>query len=122
MTTGVLVLLGYLDDDTIRNNIMPSTRLVMSVSFYFDQAEMMTAKLGALIAEAVSSRLDAKPLNTGLLDGDDRLLALKQIIKNPKEGKHEGYSGKSENLMRSRYCNEQQRGRSDSRSLGGNRR
>ncbi|EIE86612.1 hypothetical protein G6F55_007123 [Rhizopus delemar] len=85
VTIGVLVLLGYLDDDTIRNNIMPSTRLVMSVSFYFDQAEMMTAKLGALIAEAVSSRLDTKPLNTGLLDGDDRLLALKQIIKNPKE-------------------------------------
>ncbi|KAI9263064.1 telomere length regulation protein-domain-containing protein [Sporodiniella umbellata] len=78
ITLSVLVLLGYTEH-------LEMTHLVKGVSFYFEQGERSTAQLGALVAEAVSSKLDKEPLNTGLLEGDGRLLSWKKIIFDAKE-------------------------------------
>ncbi|RCI04833.1 telomere binding protein [Rhizopus stolonifer] len=78
VTVGMLVLLGYAQNLRMGN-------LVKSVSFYFDQGDRATAQLGALVAEAVSSKLDKEPLNTGLLEGEPKLLEWKKIIFNAKE-------------------------------------
>ncbi|KAG1173268.1 hypothetical protein G6F70_005924 [Rhizopus microsporus] len=86
VSTSVLVLLSYLEDDDIRYHIMPDTRLIRSVSFYLDSGDIETAKLGALVAEATSSRIDKEnALNMGLLDEDKELQALRQIVFKTEE-------------------------------------
>ncbi|KAI7902821.1 telomere length regulation protein-domain-containing protein [Cokeromyces recurvatus] len=81
ITKVILVLIAYLSDDTIRTEIMGKTSILYSVSDYFDSGDISIAQLGAVVAEAISSRIDKdKPLDTGLLTTSDELLELKKLV------------------------------------------
>ncbi|KAL9537725.1 hypothetical protein MBANPS3_011521 [Mucor bainieri] len=79
MTAVILTLIAYLDVQDVQISIMMETDLLNSVSDYFASGDATTARIGAVMAEAVSCKTE-KPLNTTLLDGQDRLLELKGLV------------------------------------------
>ncbi|KAK4513392.1 uncharacterized protein ATC70_005390 [Mucor velutinosus] len=81
MTAVILSLISYLDVPTVQVTIMTETHLLNSVSQYFASGDAATARIGAVMAEAVSYKIDKeKPLHTTLLDGQDRLVELKGLV------------------------------------------
>ncbi|KAI9477807.1 MAG: telomere length regulation protein-domain-containing protein [Benjaminiella poitrasii] len=81
ITKVMLALMAYLSDSDINSEIMGRTSILNSVSDYFDSGDIATAQLGAVVAEAISSRLDKdKPLNTGLISASDDLIKLKSLV------------------------------------------
>lgn len=81
MTAVILTLIAYLDVQDVQISIMMETNLLNSVSQYFASGDATTARIGAVMAEAVSCKTDKeKPLNTTLLEGQDRLVELKGLV------------------------------------------
>ncbi|GAN04450.1 telomere length regulation protein TEL2 homolog [Mucor ambiguus] len=81
MTAVILTLIAYLDVQDVQISIMMETTLLNSVSQYFASGDAATARIGAVMAEAVSCKTDKeKPLHTTLLDGQDRLVELKGLV------------------------------------------
>ncbi|CAO3655984.1 unnamed protein product [Mucor fragilis] len=81
MTAVILTLTAYLDVQDVQISIMMETSLLNSVSQYFASGDAATARIGAVMAEAVSSKIDKEnPLNTTLLDGQDGLVELKGLV------------------------------------------
>ncbi|OBZ88164.1 Telomere length regulation protein TEL2 [Choanephora cucurbitarum] len=81
MTTALLSLIAYLSNDDIQHTIMAETPLFHHVSTYFNSGDIQIAQLGAVVAEALSSRIDKeKPLNTTLLDSNPSLQELKGLV------------------------------------------
>jgi len=81
MTAVILTLIAYLDVQDVQISVMMETNLLNSVSQYFASGDAATARIGAVMAEAVSSKIDKeKPLNTTLLDGQDGLVELKGLV------------------------------------------
>ncbi|KAI8098324.1 telomere length regulation protein-domain-containing protein [Gilbertella persicaria] len=81
MTTVLLSFVAYLPHHELKQTTMVETSLFHSVSTWFNSGDIQTAQLGAVVAEAISSKLDTeKPLNTGLLDDNDHLRELKGLV------------------------------------------
>ncbi|KAL7315285.1 telomere binding protein, variant 3 [Mucor circinelloides] len=81
MTAIILTLIAYLQVQDVQISIMMETSLLNSVSQYFASGDMATARIGAVMAEAVSSKIDKeKPLDTTLLNDQDGLLELKGLV------------------------------------------
>lgn len=81
MTAVILTLIAYMSAQDIQIYIMIETNLLNSVSQYFASGDILTAQIGAVMAEAISTKIDKeKPLNTTLLDSQDNLLQLKGLV------------------------------------------
>ncbi|KAI9364186.1 telomere length regulation protein-domain-containing protein [Pilaira anomala] len=81
ITTAMLCLIAYLPNDIIMHTIMAQTSLFHSVSAYFHSGDMVTAQLGAVVAEAITGRTEPdKPIDTGLLDRSPELKKMKSLI------------------------------------------
>ena len=81
MTAIILTLIAYMSAPDIQISIMMETNLLNSVSQYFASGDIPTAQIGAVMAEAISIKIDKeKPLNTTLLDSQDNLIQLKGLV------------------------------------------
>lgn len=81
MTAVILTLIAYINTRDIQTTIMMETNLLNSVSQYFASGDIATAQIGAVMAEAISSKIDPeKPLNTTLLDSQDDLVQIKDLV------------------------------------------
>jgi hypothetical protein len=81
MTAVILTLIAYMSAQDIQISIMIETNLLNSVSQYFASGDIPTAQIGAVMAEAISTKIDKEnPLNTTLLDSQDNLLQLKGLV------------------------------------------
>ncbi|KAI8640641.1 telomere length regulation protein-domain-containing protein, partial [Parasitella parasitica] len=81
LTAVILSFIAHLSIQDIQVSIMMETGLLNSVSLYFATGDVSIARIGAVMAEAVSSKLDKeKPLNTTLLDSQERLNQLKNLV------------------------------------------
>ncbi|KAI9311350.1 telomere length regulation protein-domain-containing protein [Dichotomocladium elegans] len=72
ITGGLLLSLGYLDEDRIKD-IVYSTGLMGFIHAWFDSKDLSTAKLGVLVAESISHRVDQEGsrFKSGILDGPE---------------------------------------------------
>lgn len=76
-----MCLIAYLPNDIIMHTIMAQTSLFRSVSTYFHSGDIVTAQLGAVMAEAITGRTEPdKPIDTGLLDRSPELKKMKSLI------------------------------------------
>ncbi|KAI8882711.1 hypothetical protein K501DRAFT_250975 [Backusella circina FSU 941] len=102
ITTSLLSIIGQLSTEQL-NLLVSSTGLMISIARYFDSADIMTAKLGVAVAEAISGRVDGEnPLDFGVLDSvtDHDLIQLKRLaietdIKKEEEEKRKNGRGES---------------------------
>ncbi|KAL0078138.1 telomere length regulation protein-domain-containing protein [Phycomyces blakesleeanus] len=82
--TGALnILAGYLDKDSLAQ-VVSGTSLMSGITRWFGSADIGTAKLGVVVAESVSGRIDSKESRfaCGVLDlqTDRNLFRLKDLI------------------------------------------